>query len=177
MRFPQSRRNRSLIGWREWITFPDFSDARVKAKIDTGARTSAIHAANIALTEKDGTAFVQFTIYPNQRDPGHAVTCLAPLINRRSITNSGGKKESRFVVRTVVGLGPHTWPIEVSLTSRASMGFRMLLGRNALRGRFLVAPDRSFLEGRNFETVKPAPDVSTRTKSVLRRKHTAGESE
>ena len=161
MRHLPKNRSRSLIGWREWVTFPEFSNARVKAKIDTGAKTSAIHAGNIALTEQDGVTFVTFTIFPNQRDIGHAIPCRAPLINRRPITNSGGRKEDRFVVRTTIRLGAHAWPIEVSLTSRASMGFRMLLGRNALKGRFLVVPDRSFLEGRDIEALSTRATASS----------------
>ena len=143
----RSQEQYTLIGWREWIVFPDFESAEVKAKIDTGARTSAIHADNVEAVERNGEAFVSFIIHPNQNDSENTVACVAPLIERREITDSGGKTEERFVVRTLVRLGDQTWPIELSLTDRDSMGFRMLLGRTALKRRFLVQPDRSFLHG------------------------------
>lgn len=177
MRQPTANRPRYLIGWREWITFPDFANARVKAKVDTGARTSAIHAGNITLMRQDGIDVVGFTIYPNQKDGSHAITCWAPLINNRPITNSGGRKEDRFVVRTTIGVGDHRWPIELSLTSRPSMGFRMLLGRSALKSRFLVVPDRSFLDGRQFDATNPTASLSTRRKTKSQPTPAAGEPE
>lgn len=138
----------TLIGWREWIVFPDFENARVKAKVDTGARTSAIHAEDITLIEgKDGTR-VDFLVHPNQDDDDNVVECSAKLIDRRTITDSGGHKEERFIVQANIQLGGKTFPIELSLTDRDSMGFRMLLGRTAMKKRFRVQPDRSFLHGR-----------------------------
>lgn len=139
----------TLIGWREWIVFPDFENARIKAKIDTGARTSAIHADNVEAVERDGQAYVSFIIHPNQKDNENTVMCVAPLVERRAITDSGGKTEERYVVSALVRLGDRSWPIELSLTDRDSMGFRMLLGRTALKKRFWVQPDKSFLHGRD----------------------------
>lgn len=138
----------TLIGWREWIVFPDFGNARVKAKIDTGARTSAIHAEDVQLLERSNGTFVSFVIQPNQNDTEDAVQCIAPLIDQRTITDSGGNSEDRFIVSAQVSLGGQTWPIELSLTDRDAMGFRMLLGRSALKKRFRVQPDKSFLHGR-----------------------------
>jgi hypothetical protein len=134
-----------LIGWREWIVFPHFGDARVKAKVDTGAKTSAIHATGIEPIERDGQVHVAFVIHPHQDDDSCAIACTAPLVERRSITDSGGHEEERFVVRTEIELGGQRWPIELSLTDRNTMGFRMLLGRSAMRSRFIVRPDKSFL--------------------------------
>jgi hypothetical protein len=137
----------SLIGWREWIVFPQFGDARVKAKVDTGARTSAIHATNIQPLEREGQAHVAFILYPNQDDDSGAVECEAPLVETRSITDSGGHEEERYVVSTDIELAGRRWPIELSLTDRNMMGFRMLLGRSAMRNRLIVRPDKSFLCG------------------------------
>jgi hypothetical protein len=145
----RSEDQHTLIGWREWIGFPNFENVRVKAKIDTGARTSAIHADSVEIIERDGRAHVSFIIHPNQNDNENTVACVAPLIDRRAITDSGGKTEKRCVVSTLAHLGNQTWSIELSLTDRDSMGFRMLLGRTALRKRFWVQPDKSFLHGGN----------------------------
>ncbi len=138
----------TLIGWREWVVFPDFDSTRVKAKIDTGARTSAIHAEDIQLIERTAGTNVSFLLYPNQNDTDTSIRCLAPLVERRAITDSGGHEEERLVVQTRLILGPLTFPIELSLTDRDSMGFRMLLGRTAMKKRFCVRPDKSFLHGR-----------------------------
>ena len=140
--------DRFLIGWREWITFPQFSNARVKAKIDTGARTSSIHAYNINVTREGGREIVAFDLHPNQHDDETVVPCRAPLLDTRVMTNSGGQREERLVIEVSIKLGHQEWPIELSLTNRDTMGFRMLLGRTAIRRRFWVVPDRSFLAGR-----------------------------
>ena len=137
-----------LVGWREWVVFPDFANARVKAKVDTGARTSAIHAEEIKLVNMGGAERVSFVLHPDQGSRDVVVSCEAPLIERRAITDSGGHEEERFVVGVRLQLGQHDWPIELSLTDRDSMGFRMLLGRSALKKRFLVQPWRSYREGR-----------------------------
>lgn len=134
-----------LIGWREWVGLPDFGIARIKAKVDTGARTSALHAWNIRLDEQSDGAWVVFDLHPLQRDDTMIVACRAPLRDLREIRNSGGQRERRYVVRTSLQIGPLVYPIDVSLTNRDEMGFRMLIGRSALRGRFTVDPGRSFV--------------------------------
>ena len=140
-------RRYGVVGWREWVTFPEFGHTRVKAKIDTGARTSAIHAERVELRTCEGNDSVTFDLLPDQDNDQKVVSCCAPLVERRAITDSGGHSEERFVVQTTVTIGANTWPIELSLTDRDSMGFRMLLGRTALRRRFLVNPGRSYLAG------------------------------
>ncbi|MCC2097083.1 MAG: ATP-dependent zinc protease [Hyphomicrobiales bacterium] len=135
------------IGWREWVTFPAFEMARVKAKVDTGARTSAMHATNIAVEQGPGGEFATFAIFPSQDDHDTFVECRAPVVGRRSVTDSGGHTEERVIVRTIARLGEIEWPIEMSLTQRDTMGFRMLLGRMAIRRRFTVFPGKSFLNG------------------------------
>lgn len=136
--------SRPKIGWREWVVFPDFHGARVKAKIDTGARTSAIHAWNIEVTSDSGKQFVSFALHPRQKDNEHVIRCTAEVIDVRSIRNSGGDAQERYLIRTNIEIGTHCWPIELSLTNRDEMGFRMLLGRQAIRSKFLVDPGASY---------------------------------
>lgn len=135
------------VGWREWVHLPELGGCRVKAKVDTGARTSAIHAWNIAVGRTRGGAFVTFELHPMQRDDATIVQCRAPLLGMRSIRNSGGQTENRYVIETLAEIGESRWRIQLSLTQRDEMGFRMLLGRSALKGRFIVDPGRSFLLG------------------------------
>ncbi len=137
-----------MIGWREWVTLPQLGIARVKAKIDTGARTSSLHALNIEIETRDDRKWALFTVEPEQRSDTRAVRCSAPLVDRRHVTNSGGQSEKRPVIETTLQLGPHAWPIEITLTERADMRFRMLLGRHALRQRFSIDPGHSYLIGK-----------------------------
>lgn len=140
---------RGLIGWREWIAFPAFGDFLVKAKVDTGARTTAIHATDIKAIEKDGKQLVVFALFPHQDDHDTFVRCTAPLAEKRVITDSGGHEEERFIIITEIGLGEYRWEVEISLTQRDDMGFRMLLGRTAVRNRFIIDPGKSYLEGKS----------------------------
>lgn len=141
----QSKR---IIGWREWITFPDFGGIRIKAKIDTGARTSALHAANINVFEENGRQTVAFDMHPRPRRPEQAVRCTAPLIARRRIRNSGGQDTFRYIIEANIELGDHVWPIEISLTQRDRLQLSMLVGRTALADRYLVDPLKSYLHGK-----------------------------
>jgi hypothetical protein len=142
-----SSRKKDVIGWREWITLPELGGVRIKAKIDTGARTSAIHAFHQEYFERDGQRFARFELAPNQDDGKHRVPCEAVVIDHREIKSSTGHTQHRDIIRTTAQLGDHSWPIELSLTTRDEMGFRMLLGRAAVRGRFYVDPGRSFVFG------------------------------
>lgn len=130
------------------MTFPDFGGVRVKAKVDTGARTSALHASKIQTFEENGQSFVRFELHPDQRNVSRTEQCVAPLVAHRSVKSSSGQSEDRYFISTAISIGEQTWTIELSLTRRDQMGFRMLLGRHALRGRYLVDPGRSFLLGR-----------------------------
>ncbi len=135
-----------LIGWRERVVLPELNISSVKAKIDTGARSSALHAFDIETFEREGVEFVRFKVHPSQRDRTKTITAEAPLLEMRTVRNSGGKSELRPVITTTVALGAQQWPIELTLTNRKLMGFRMLLGRQAVRRRFLVDSGKSYLQ-------------------------------
>lgn len=136
------------IGWREWLALPDLGVAQIKAKIDTGARSSALHAFDIERCDLEGKAMVRFAIHPLQDDSRTVVMAEAELLAERHVRNSGGQAQLRPVIRTHVQLGDRQWPIELTLTNRDAMGFRMLLGRQAVRDRFVVDAGRSFLHPR-----------------------------
>lgn len=133
------------IGWREWVSLPELGIGRIKAKIDTGARTSALHAFELAPFTREGVCWVKFRMHPVQRDASRELMCQAVVVDERVVRDSGGHAEQRYVIETPVCLGGECWPVEVTLTSRDDMLFRMLLGRTAIRGRYLVDASRSYL--------------------------------
>ncbi len=139
--------DRFTIGWREWVDLPDLGIHSIKAKVDTGARSSALHAKNVSVFDRDGVKWVKFTVYPQQRARTPRITTAAPLLEYRNVRDSGGRVTKRPVIRINVILGGHTWPIELTLVNRSAMGFRMLLGRQAVRRRCLIDAGGSFLAG------------------------------
>jgi hypothetical protein len=136
----------SIIGWRERVALPDLGIAQIKAKIDTGARSSALHAFDVEPFSRDDKTMVRFKVHPYQRDTHRTVSAEAELIDQRQVRNSGGHAQLRPVIQTMVELNGERWLIELTLTNRDVMGFRMLLGRQAVRKRFLVDAGRSFVQ-------------------------------
>lgn len=143
----RSTRKRPLapLGWREWVALPELGVERIKVKVDTGARTSALHAYRIRYFRRDGEDWVRFQIHPIQRDARTTIEAEAQLVTRRRVRSSSGHERLRPVIRTTIVLGDQGWPIELTLVRRDMMGFRMLLGRSAVRRRFLVDPGSSFV--------------------------------
>lgn len=136
-----------LVGWREWVFLQSFDDTPIKAKVDTGARTSALHAFQIDTFNRDNQLWVRFGLHPRQQNTDYVVTCEAPVKDRRQVTDSGGHKEMRYVIETLLSFNGQTFVTEVTLTDRENMRFRMLLGRTALKKRYLVDSGRSFILG------------------------------
>lgn len=136
--------NLPLIGWREYLGLPELGIEKIKAKIDTGARTSALHAFNLKTIKKNHQTFVEFYVHPLQKNTHIKAKCIAPILEYRQVTNSGGHGQNRPVIITPIKLGEHSWEIELTLTNRDLMGFRMLLGRQAVRNRFLVDSGSSY---------------------------------
>ncbi len=138
-----------VLGWREWVALPTLGIESIKAKVDTGARTSALHAFHLQYFYEGDRWMVRFQVHPQQRSTERVVTAIAPVIDQRLVRNSGGHAEERPVICTEVEIGGDRWPIELTLTNRDMMGFRMLLGREAVRRRFWVDPGKSYLMGQS----------------------------
>ena len=130
---------------------PELGIAAVKAKIDTGARTSALHAFQVEPYEESGVQMVRFALHPLQRRSDVEIFCAAPVVDRRWVSDSGGHREKRWVIKTPIRMGGVEWPVELTLTNRDSMLFRMLLGRTGMGKDFLIRPDASFLLGRPLD--------------------------
>lgn len=135
---------KQAIGWREWLELPDFELGKIKAKIDTGARSSSIHAFDIEPFEHHGEHWVNFKIHPLQHSDDKVVNCSAKVKDYRSVTDSGGHKTMRYIIETSFQIGGDVFSAELSLFNRSNMLFRMLVGRTALRGRYRVDPSRSY---------------------------------
>lgn len=134
-----------IVGWREMLSLPNLGIDKIKAKIDTGARTSCLHAFKVESFHKGDTLWVRFWIHPIQHNSEVEVVCEAKVMDERTVRDSGGHEESRYVIESEVNIGGRQWPIEITLTNRENMAFRMLLGRTAMNNRIVVDPAESFL--------------------------------
>ena len=145
--------NKKTIGWKEWVSLPAIHIPAIKAKIDTGARTSALHTYQMERLSKDGKDIVRFNIHPLQKNTDDLIACESEILDMRTVKDSGGHKEERIFIQTPVSLHEKTWDIEISLTCRENMLFRMLLGRTALvSGGMIVSPELKYTAGRQLET-------------------------
>lgn len=137
-----------MIGWREWVKLPSLGIERIKVKVDTGARTSSLHVLDLEEFTRRGKAWVRFKVHPIQRTTKQTIQSESPVLEYRSVRNSGGKASLRPVIVTNVLLLGNSWPVELTLANRDEMGFRMLLGREAIRQRFLVDSGGSYYNGK-----------------------------
>jgi len=136
-----------IIGWREWCSLEKLGINRIEFKTDTGATLSALHATHITTFFKDAVEYVQFVTQPLKKKDSHLITCVEPVIKRKIVTSSNGMKEKRIVIRTMLTLAGRTWPIDITLTNRTKMTYRMLLGRQAMK-QLLINPKKSFFLGK-----------------------------
>jgi len=134
-----------IAGWREWGQLPDLGVEKIKVKLDTGAKTSSLHAFELSTFNHMGEEWLRFDVHPIQDNDLITHTCASPIVDYRWITSSSGHSQKRFIIQTTLKLGEFSSLIEISLANRDEMGFRMLVGRNALKSRILVDPSHSFL--------------------------------
>ena len=133
-----------IIGWEEWVALPDLGLPAIKAKVDTGARTSALHAHQIEPFGPISAPLVRFCVHPIANRTDIEITCSAPIVDRRDVTSSNGDRETRFVILTAIRMGARSWPVEITLTNRETMSYRMLIGRQAIKDDMFVDPASSF---------------------------------
>jgi ribosomal protein S6--L-glutamate ligase len=153
------------LGWEEWLSLPDLSLPTIKAKVDTGAKTSALHAFDIEPFGSASRPNVRFAVHPIPGNDTLIIPCSAPIIDRRDVISSNGESELRYVIETHLEVGGQRWPIEVTLTDRGSMAYRMLLGRQALRENTVVAPSERFCQPELSYDVYTASKLRTVTKA------------
>ncbi len=144
-----AKKQKEIIGWEEWCCLPGLNLPAIKAKVDTGAKTSCLHAFNIETFMNEKRKYVRFSVHPLQNSKRIVKVCTAEVVDYRNVTNSGGKQEKRYVIKSEIIMNNRKWPIEITLTKRDTMSFRMLIGREAMRkGRLVVDPAKSCLFGK-----------------------------
>lgn len=143
-----ARRTLPVIGWREWVSLPDLGIELIKAKVDTGARSSSLHAYHVNTFERASEQWVRFSVHPVQKSSREVVVAEAKIVEHRSVRSSSGKSTMRPVIITNLSLLGHSWKVQLALANRDEMGFRMLLGREAFRQRFLVDAGSSYHAGK-----------------------------
>lgn len=144
-----------IIGWREWVALPELQVHKLKCKVDTGAKTSALHTFYLEEFTEQGIKKIKFGLHPDQKNTATEIHCVATVTDERNVTDSGGHVEKRYVITTPLILGDKTWPIEITLTNRESMAYRMLLGRSAMSENYIVDPALSYIMG--LPDTRPAP--------------------
>jgi hypothetical protein len=142
------------LGWREWISLPDLGVVRLLAKVDTGAKTCALHAFYVEPFDQDGERWVRFGLHPSRMSTQEELHCIARINDHRAVRDSSGNEELRYVIETPITIGAGLFTCEMTLTNRDSMRYRFLLGRNALRGRYTIDPARSCILGKPVEVTK-----------------------
>jgi ribosomal protein S6--L-glutamate ligase len=140
------KNNLPIIGWREWVSLPELNTPLIKVKIDTGAKTSALHAYDIDIVKIRGKNFVKFKIHPIQRNDNICCKAFSEVIDIRTVKSSSGCKENRIVIRSPIRIGEYVWNIDITLTNRDIMNHRMLLGREAMSD-LLINPAKSYCQG------------------------------
>lgn len=144
----RSNKDLPIIGWREWVSLDQLGVKAIKAKVDSGARSSSLHVFELQDFERDGAQWVRFKVHPLQSNSEVEVEVEAAVLEYRSVRSSSGKASLRPVIETHVSMMGQTWPIEITLARRDKMRFRMLLGRQAFRGRFLLDSGASYYGGK-----------------------------
>ncbi|MBP6586565.1 MAG: ATP-dependent zinc protease, partial [Flavobacterium sp.] len=161
--------NKIILGSEEWCSFPELGIPTIKARVDSGAKTSALHAINIAPFKKESQNWVKFDINPIQNNVKTIIHCEAPLVDKRIVKSSSGFREERYVIQTPLEIGDSKWLIEMTLTNRDSMGFRMLLGREAMSGRVMVDPEQQYVLGQpTSDSLKEAYKNSEKASTGIR---------
>jgi hypothetical protein len=141
------------LGWREWISLPDLAVAQLLAKVDTGAKTCALHAFYVEPYDQGGERWIRFGLHPSRKSISKEVHCTARISDHRAVRDSSGNEELRYVIESRIKMGAASFACEMTLTNRDSMRYRFLLGRNALIGRYTVNPARSCILGKPLEPV------------------------
>ncbi len=149
-------KDKKMIGNQEWCAFPELGIPAIKARVDSGAKTSSIHAFNITPFVKDNSDWVRFEIHPIQKNDQTLVICESPIVDQRAVKSSSGESETRYVISSLLSLGNDSWCIQLTLTDRDAMGYRMLLGREAMNGRITIDPSLKCVLGKESKSTVTA---------------------